>query len=184
MDFVGHFVYRPFVRVPRCDEGVTHNKLFIKESVREIDHMLDVNLRGALLCSHYAMSGMLRQKSGCIINIGSVVGSSGQAGIVSYSAAKAGLLGALLIGELNGDADRYIRDRLHHPPRAGLTKSLAKEVGPKGIRVNLVEPGFIETDMTASASQQCCSTHRFVVPCAEPLLARLPQTCHRKLWRR
>jgi NAD(P)-dependent dehydrogenase (short-subunit alcohol dehydrogenase family) len=59
--------------------------------------MLNVNLRGAMLCSHYVLPAMFKQKHGCIVNVGSVVGSGGQAGVVAYSAAKSGLIGGYQI---------------------------------------------------------------------------------------
>ena len=79
-------------------------------------------MKGAFLCAKSVAPIMLKQKSGVIVNVGSVVGKVGQAGQVNYAASKAGLI--------------------------GLTKSLAKELGSRNIRVNAVAPGFIETDMT------------------------------------
>ncbi|KAF0690368.1 Aste57867_18203 [Aphanomyces stellatus] len=104
--------------------GETHNALLLR--LREVDaqRMLQTNLLGPMLMSKATAKGMLQQKQGSIVNIGSVVGSEGNAGQCAYSASKAGLL--------------------------GLTTSLAKELGPKNIRVNLVEPGFIATEMTAT----------------------------------
>lgn len=69
----------------------------MKTSVKELDRMLHVNLRGAMMCSHYVLPTMFKQKHGCIVNVGSVVGSSGQAGVVAYSAAKSGLIGKVTL---------------------------------------------------------------------------------------
>ena len=85
-----------------------------------------VNLKGAFLCSKVAAKMMLKKKYGRIINISSVVGISGNAGQVNYSSSKAGLL--------------------------GMTKSIAKELGGKGITANAIAPGFIQTEMTEQLS--------------------------------
>ena len=102
--------------------GVTRDKLILRMTEDDWDAVLDTNLKGAFFCARYVAPVMLKQKSGVIVNVGSVVGKVGGAGQVNYSASKAGLV--------------------------GLTKSLAKELGSRNIRVNAVAPGFIETDMT------------------------------------
>jgi 3-oxoacyl-[acyl-carrier protein] reductase len=102
--------------------GITRDKLILRMTEEDWDTVLDTNLKGAFLCARAVAPRMLKQKSGVIVNVGSVVGKVGGAGQVNYSASKAGLI--------------------------GLTKSLAKELGSRNIRVNAVAPGFIETDMT------------------------------------
>lgn len=102
--------------------GITRDKLILRMSVDDWDAVLNTNLRGAFLCSKAVAPLMLKQKGGVIVNVGSVIGKVGAAGQVNYSASKAGLI--------------------------GLTKSLAKELGSRNIRVNAVAPGFIDTEMT------------------------------------
>ncbi len=103
--------------------GITKDNLIMKMNEDDFDKVIDTNLKGAFLCIQNVARIMLKQKSGKIINISSVVGVSGNAGQANYAASKAGLI--------------------------GLTKSVAKELGSRGITVNAVAPGFIETDMTA-----------------------------------
>ncbi|MBC7765637.1 MAG: 3-oxoacyl-[acyl-carrier-protein] reductase [Hyphomonadaceae bacterium] len=108
--------------------GITKDGLIMRMSVDDFDTVINVNLKGAFLCTRFATTPMLKQKSGKIINISSVVGISGNAGQANYAASKAGLI--------------------------GLTKSVAKELGGKNITVNAVAPGFIETDMTDKLSEK------------------------------
>lgn len=107
--------------------GITKDNLILRMSEADFDQVIDINLKGAFLCCKEAAKQMLR-KGGRIINISSVVGISGNAGQANYASSKAGLI--------------------------GLTKSLAKELGGKGITVNAVAPGFIMTDMTAELSDE------------------------------
>ena len=102
--------------------GITRDTLIMRMSEDDWDAVLATNLKGAFLTSKAAIRPMLRQRSGRIVNLTSVVGLVGNAGQANYAAAKAGLI--------------------------GLTKSLAKEVGSRGITVNAVAPGFIETRLT------------------------------------
>ncbi len=102
--------------------GITRDTLIMRMSEDDWDNVLTTNLKGAFLCSKAAIRPMLRQRSGRIVNMTSVVGLVGNAGQANYSAAKAGLV--------------------------GLTKSTAKEVGSRGITVNAIAPGFIETRLT------------------------------------
>lgn len=102
--------------------GITKDTLILRMKEEDFDTVIDVNLKGVFNCLKTITPIMVRQRHGKIINLSSVVGISGNAGQVNYSASKAGVI--------------------------GMTKSLAKEVGSRGINVNAVAPGFIETDMT------------------------------------
>lgn len=102
--------------------GITRDTLLMRMSEEDWDRVLEVNLKGYFNCCKAVVRTMARARQGRIINISSVVGIRGNAGQVNYSAAKAGVI--------------------------GLTKSLAREVGSRNITVNVVAPGFIDTDMT------------------------------------
>jgi 3-oxoacyl-[acyl-carrier protein] reductase len=102
--------------------GITRDTLMMRMSEDDWDAVLDTNLKGAFLLSKAAMRPMLRARAGRIVNLTSVVGLVGNAGQANYAAAKAGLV--------------------------GLTKTMAKEVGSRGITVNAVAPGFIDTRLT------------------------------------
>jgi 3-oxoacyl-[acyl-carrier protein] reductase len=102
--------------------GITKDTLILRMSKDDFDSVIDVNLKGVFNCLKVITPVMVKQKSGRIINMSSVVGLVGNAGQVNYAASKAGVI--------------------------GMTKSLAKEIGARGITVNAVAPGFIETDMT------------------------------------
>ena len=103
--------------------GVTDDGLVMRMSVDQWDNVLGTNLRSTFLCTKAALRSMLRARTGRVINISSVSGISGNPGQANYAASKAGVI--------------------------GFTKSVAKEVGSRGITVNAVAPGFIQTDMTA-----------------------------------
>jgi 3-oxoacyl-[acyl-carrier protein] reductase len=107
--------------------GITRDGLAARMKEEDFLAVLDTNLLGAFHMIRHCSGMFLRNKEGCIVNISSVSGLMGNAGQCNYSAAKAGLI--------------------------GLTKSIAKELAPKGIRCNAVAPGFIETDMTGSLGE-------------------------------
>jgi 3-oxoacyl-[acyl-carrier protein] reductase len=102
--------------------GITQDTLIMRMKVEQWEKVLDINLKGAFICTKAAIKGMMKKRYGKIINIASVVGFSGNAGQANYSASKAGLV--------------------------GLTKTSAQELASRGIRVNAVAPGFIRTAMT------------------------------------
>ncbi len=104
--------------------GITHDGLLAMMKEEDFDTVLDTNLKGAFNMIRHMAGLFIRAREGCIINITSVSGMMGNAGQCNYSASKAGLI--------------------------GLTKSVAKELAPKGIRCNAVAPGFIATDMTGN----------------------------------
>ena len=111
--------------------GITEDGLLLRMSEEGWDRVMDVNLKSAYLCSKAALRGMLRAKWGRIVSISSVSGVYGNAGQTNYAASKAGLI--------------------------GFSKSLAKEVGGRGITVNVVAPGFIETELTDALDDQYAS---------------------------
>ena len=102
--------------------GITRDTLLIRMSEEDWDAVLDINLKGAFLVTKAVVKFMMKQRSGAIVNIASVVGVMGNAGQVNYSASKAGLI--------------------------ALTRTLAKELGGRNVRINAVAPGFIRTAMT------------------------------------
>lgn len=108
--------------------GVTIDNLLVRMKEEDFDNVINVNLKGVFNCLKAITPVMLRQRCGAIINISSVVGLTGNAGQVNYAASKAGVI--------------------------GMTKSLAKELGSRGITVNAVAPGFIETDMTHDLNEE------------------------------
>lgn len=106
--------------------GITRDNVIMMLKPEDFDAVIDTNLRSAWLCCKAASRTMMKQRSGRIINITSVVGIAGNGGQTNYSASKAGMI--------------------------GLTKSLAKEIASRGVTVNAVAPGFIATDMTSELS--------------------------------
>lgn len=108
--------------------GITRDGLMLRMDEKQWDMVLTVNLKSAFNFIHAVSPVMVRQRAGSIINMSSVVGVSGNAGQCNYSASKAGMI--------------------------GLAKSIAKELGPRGIRANAIAPGFIITDMTNALSEE------------------------------
>lgn len=108
--------------------GITRDDLVLRMSAEAFDEVIATNLRSAFLCSKAAMRGMVRGRWGRIISIASVAGISGNPGQANYAASKAGMI--------------------------GMTKSIAKEVGSRGITANVVAPGFISTDMTGALGEE------------------------------
>jgi 3-oxoacyl-[acyl-carrier protein] reductase len=108
--------------------GITEDALLIRMKLEQWQRVLDVNLTGAFNCCKAVTRPMLKNESGRIINISSVIGQMGNAGQANYAASKAGLI--------------------------GFTKSLAKELGSRGITVNAIAPGFISTDMTHEMNEE------------------------------
>ena len=108
--------------------GITRDNLMMRMSEQEFDDVIRTNLKGAFCCIKSVSRYMLKQRSGRIINISSVVGLHGNAGQANYAASKAGII--------------------------GLTKAAAKELASRGITVNAIAPGFIQTDMTAALPEE------------------------------
>ncbi len=102
--------------------GITKDNLILRMSEEDWDKVISVNLKGCFICTKAASRVMLKQRFGKIINLASIIGIMGNAGQANYSASKAGII--------------------------GLTKSIAKELAPRGVSVNAIAPGFIKTEMT------------------------------------
>lgn len=121
--------------------GITRDNLIMRMKEDEWDDVINTNLKGVFLCTKAVTRQMMKQKSGRIINISSVVGESGNAGQANYVAAKAGVI--------------------------GLTKTTAKELAPRGITVNAVAPGFITTDMTDKLTDEIKEGMLKMIPLAK-----------------
>lgn len=121
--------------------GITRDGLIIRMSDEQFDQVIDTNLKGAFYMMRAVSKQMMKQRSGRIINISSVVGVMGNAGQVNYAASKAGVI--------------------------GMTKSLARELASRKVTVNAVAPGMIETDMTAVMSEKAKEAMKAAIPLGE-----------------
>jgi 3-oxoacyl-[acyl-carrier protein] reductase len=122
--------------------GVTRDTLLMRMDEKDWDLVLNVNLKGAFLCTKAVSRLLMRQRSGKIVNIASVVGLTGNAGQANYSASKAGLI--------------------------GFTKSIARELASRNVQVNAVAPGFIETEMTTHLPQEAKDAFLNQIPMKRP----------------
>ena len=122
--------------------GVTRDALLMRMKEEDWDLVIKINLKGAFLCTRGVARTMMKQKSGRIVNVASIVGVMGNAGQANYAASKAGLI--------------------------GLTKSTAKELAPRGVTVNAIAPGYIETEMTAVLSTAAREAFLQATPLGRP----------------
>lgn len=118
--------------------GITRDNLLMRMPEADFEAVIDANLKGAFLCMKAVCRPMMKQRYGRIVNLSSVVGLRGNAGQVNYAASKAGVI--------------------------GMTKSLAKELASRGVTVNAVAPGFIETDMTAAMTEGAKTAAKGSIP--------------------
>lgn len=122
--------------------GITRDTLLVRMSEQDWDAVLDINLKGAFLVTKAVAKPMMKQRSGAIVNIASVVGLTGNAGQANYTASKAGLI--------------------------AFTKTVAKELGARGIRANAVAPGFIHTAMTDKLPDSVRESMLSLIPLRRP----------------
>jgi len=130
---VGNFVKKILDNFGKLDilvnnAGITRDNLMLRMSESEWDSVLDVNLKGAFNCIKAVSRSMIKKRSGKIVNMASIIGIMGNAGQANYAASKGGLI--------------------------ALTKTVAKEFGSRGINVNAIAPGFIQTEMTDKLSEE------------------------------
>ncbi|QEK12022.1 3-oxoacyl-[acyl-carrier-protein] reductase [Crassaminicella thermophila] len=118
--------------------GITKDTLLMKMKDEDWDKVININLKGTYNCTKAVTRKMMKQRSGKIINVASVVGVMGNAGQANYAASKAGII--------------------------GFTKSVAKELGSRGINVNAVAPGFIQTEMTDKLSEEVIENYSKNIP--------------------
>lgn len=126
------------VQVLVANAGITRDGLLMRMRDEDFDAVLDTNLTGAFRCARRAVKGMIRARSGRIILVSSVVGLLGSAGQTNYAASKAGLV--------------------------GLARSIAREVGGRGITANVVAPGFVRTEMTDELPEDLQKTYLAQIP--------------------
>ena len=120
--------------------GITRDNLLLRMSEEEWDRVIAVNLKGTFVCTKIVSKVMIKQRSGRIVNLASIIGIIGNAGQANYAASKAGII--------------------------GLTKSVAKELASRNVRVNAIAPGFIKTDMTSKLSEDVQKKILSVIPLA------------------
>jgi 3-oxoacyl-[acyl-carrier protein] reductase len=118
--------------------GITKDNLLLRMKEEEWDAVIEVNLKGSFICTQKAFKVMMRQRQGSIINIASVIGLMGNAGQANYAATKGGLI--------------------------AFTKSCAKEFASRGVRVNAVAPGFIQTEMTSHLTPEVVDAYAKAIP--------------------
>jgi 3-oxoacyl-[acyl-carrier protein] reductase len=118
--------------------GITRDNLMLRMSDSDWDSVIGVNLTGTFNCCRVAAKHFIRQRAGKIVNLASVVGIMGNAGQVNYSSSKAGII--------------------------GLTKSVARELAPRGVTVNAIAPGYVETEMTGRIPEETRSAFMSVIP--------------------
>lgn len=121
-----------------ANAGITEDGLLMRMSDDAFDRVIETNLAGAFRCARAATTGMIRRKGGRLVFVSSVVGLYGSAGQANYAASKAGLV--------------------------GLARSIARELGGRGITANVVAPGFIETEMTSALPQDRQATYKASIP--------------------
>jgi 3-oxoacyl-[acyl-carrier protein] reductase len=126
------------VEVLVANAGVTKDQLLMRMSDEEFESVVDVNLTGTFRCVRRVSKGMIRARKGRIVLVGSIVGLSGGAGQVNYSASKAALV--------------------------GMARSITRELGSRGITANVVAPGYVETDMTAALSEDVRNAYLKTIP--------------------
>ena len=134
-DVVAHFGQ---IDIIVNNAGITRDTLMLRMSEEDFDQVININLKSVFNTTKHAQRYMLKQRSGSIINISSIVGIKGNAGQTNYAASKAGII--------------------------GFTKSVALELGSRGIRCNAVAPGFIETEMTAVLDEKVVQSWREAIP--------------------
>jgi len=134
-DVVAHFGQ---IDIIVNNAGITRDTLMLRMSEEDFDQVISINLKSVFNTTNPTQRYMLKQRSGSIINISSIVGIKGNAGQANYAASKAGII--------------------------GFTKSVALELGSRGIRCNAVAPGFIETEMTGVLDEKVVQTWRDAIP--------------------